>query len=47
MDLTFFVKKWNYEKIYLIGTWAHMTEISSFALFNEFFLRGAIEQNTR
>ena len=26
---------------------AHMTEISSFALINEFFLRGATERNTR
>ena len=27
--------------------WAHMTEISSFALINEFFSRGATERNTR
>ena len=27
--------------------WAHMTELSSFALINEFYLRGATERNTR
>ena len=26
--------------------WAHMTEISSFSLINEFFLRGPTERNT-
>ena len=27
--------------------WAHMTEISSFAFINKFFLRGATEQSIR
>ena len=31
----------------MLMIWAHMTEISSFALSNEFFLKGATERNTR
>ena len=30
-----------------VQSWGHMTDISSFALINEFFLRGATERNTR
>ena len=38
---------WTQLQHHIEYTKAHMTDIFSFALINEFFLRGATERNTR